>query len=148
MRIEHLTAGNLPLESTAGAYSEVLNGPIFCCQRTFPVETSSANTRAFIGTVINRRPLFPAVTVKTLSSQLKSWIHINWGLRAETEYNSPSVFAICSNQDKKEGTERMHISLFDIHIQLRFRELVVFMLSPHAFRQSDYSVTLGRKFIE
>ena len=66
----------LPLESTTGAHSVVLNGPIDLCHKTVPVETSRASTRALAGTVTYKRPLFPGVTVKYLSRELKSWIHL------------------------------------------------------------------------
>lgn len=65
----------LPLESTTGALSILLNGPILLCHKILPEKTSRASTRALAGTVTYRRPLFPGVMVKFLSNELKSCIH-------------------------------------------------------------------------
>lgn len=44
-------SSSLPLESTTGAYSAELNGPILFCHRIYPEDASRANTRALAGMV-------------------------------------------------------------------------------------------------
>lgn len=67
---------NLPLESTTGAYSAELMGPILLCHKTFPEEASSANTKALTGIVTYKQPLFPEVIVNILPKELKSWTQL------------------------------------------------------------------------
>lgn len=48
------------------------SGPTVFCQRMLPEKESNAKTRDFVGKTTYTRPLFPGVTVKNLSTRLKS----------------------------------------------------------------------------